>query len=228
MLVELGRLLNARNIPFDSQGNRLRCFPHVVNISVTHGLTALTDTEANCNTDLADDPEYAAALENDPVKRARQLVAACRASGQQREDFAAVIADGNKCFAWGPGKTLQQVQLLRDVDTRWSSTYLMIDRLLELYPAVLRFIEHSKQADLEHYLLSAKELEVLQDIHQFLRAPHLVQELLSGEQTPTASRALPAYERLLDMLKLARAKYPKIAHGIDASILALEQYMCYT
>lgn len=207
MLVELGRLLNARNIPFDSQGNRLRCvlvlmisavsrchqkstdgsralarcFPHVVNISVTHGLTALTDvtcfdlpaeftqsdatylpadlpsespsvtqagggydpvslspidreTEANCNTDLADDPEYAAALENDPVKRARQLVAACRASGQQREDFAAVIADGNKCFAWGPGKTLRQVQLLRDVDTRWSSTYLMIDRLLELYP----------------------------------------------------------------------------------------------
>lgn len=94
--------------------------------------------------------------------------------------------------------------------------------------AVLRFIEHSKQADLEHYLLSAKELEVLQDIRQFLRAPHLVQELLSGEQTPTASRALPAYERLLDMLKLARAKYPKIAHGIDASILALEQYMRYT
>ncbi|OJT11323.1 hypothetical protein TRAPUB_12198 [Trametes pubescens] len=186
------------------------------------------ETEANCNIDLANDPEYASALENDPVKRARQLIAACRASGQRREDFAAVIADGNRCSSWGPGKTLRQVQLLRDVDTRWSSTYLMIDRLLELYPAVLRFIEHSKQADLEHYLLSATELQVLQDIRQFLRAPHLVQELLSGEQTPTASRALPAYEHLLDMLKLVRAKYPKIAHGIDASILVLEQYMRYT
>lgn len=82
--------------------------------------------------------------------------------------------------------------------------------------------------ELAHHLLSEKELDVLTDIRGFLLIPHRVQELLSGDQTPTASMVLPAYEELLDLLKLARSKYPKIAHAIDASVSVLEQYLRYT
>ena len=50
-----------------------------------------------------------------------------------------MIKEGNTSNAWGKEDEedirLREVQLLRDVDTRWSSTFLMIDRVLELYPA---------------------------------------------------------------------------------------------
>ncbi|KAI0769073.1 hypothetical protein BD413DRAFT_478343 [Trametes elegans] len=223
MLIDLERLLRERNIPSHRDGNSLRCFPHVVNISVKHGLAALTEAS------LKEDPDYAAALSNDPVKLARQLVTACRASGQCRADFAAVITDvitdGNHTGAFGEGKTLRQVQLKRDVDTRWSSTLELVDRLLELYLAVVKFMEDSKQADIWFHLPREKGLPVLQDIRKFLHLPHLVQEFLSAEQTPTAPKVLPVFERLLTYLKLARVKYAKIAHCINASITALEEYL---
>ena len=58
--------------------------------------------------------------------------------------------DGNKTLSWPKdmihfdcptlpddqkvGGTLPEVQLLRDCETRWSSTFLMITRVLNLYP----------------------------------------------------------------------------------------------
>ena len=97
---------------------------------------------AELNTALRADPAYAAALQEDPVKRARQLVTACRVSGLRREKFAATITEGNKTGAFGEGVELRQVQLLRDVSTRWSSTFMMIDRLLELYPVCRSVLSH--------------------------------------------------------------------------------------
>lgn len=85
-----------------------------------------------------------------------------------------------------------------------------------------------KQEDIAHLLLTEPQLEVLSDIREFLHLPHLVQELLSAEQTPTISQALPAYERLLNMLELSETSYPKISHAIRASATALRQYMRYT
>ena len=80
---------------------------------------------------------YANALESDVVGKARSLVSACRASGQRREDFQSTITEGNSSKSFLNGKQLWNVQLLRDMDVRWSSTYLMIDRVLELYPVCM-------------------------------------------------------------------------------------------
>ncbi len=56
--------------------------------------------------------------------------------------------------------------------------------------------------------------------------PHRVQELLSAEQHPTAAMVLPLYEHLLTQLKTVRTDHLlQLAHGIDASIAALEKYM---
>ncbi|KAJ2994371.1 hypothetical protein NUW54_g7561 [Trametes sanguinea] len=257
MMEEIARLLTARGIPFHREGNRLRCFPHVVNISVRHGLSALTallepsetmtgpptsagpglressttpaaaipidpvllqmDAElldtpsADTNRALQADSAYAQALLNDPVDKARRLVSVCRSSGQRRADLRSTIIEGNEAQQFGTGIELPKAQLLRDVETRWSSTFLMIDRLLELYPAVDAFLRKPAYETESNNLLSPKELD-----------------LLSAEQTPTASMVLPAYEELLELLGLARLKYPKIGHAIDASKSVLEQYMRYT
>jgi hypothetical protein len=58
-----------------------------------------------------------------------------------------VIRDGNKMKSWPKdmedfgdpdaakeGGKLPEVQLLQDCETRWSSTFLMITRVLTLYP----------------------------------------------------------------------------------------------
>ena len=122
------------------------CFPHVVNIAVKAGLKHLTalphfDPDIN-HTDptipisqaLRDNVEYWEALKDDVVASARRLVMACRASGQHREDFESTIEVRNENGGWGdPPLLLRIVGLLKDVDTRWSSTFLMIDRVLELY-----------------------------------------------------------------------------------------------
>ncbi|PIL28171.1 hypothetical protein GSI_09708 [Ganoderma sinense ZZ0214-1] len=265
MMAELEKLLKERNphLQFSAEGNHIRCFPHVVNISVKHGLKALTeipetsatvsdsastnpvpsedpddydflesvdpDTALSGNPELLQVPkEYLEALASDPIKRARNLVTVCRASGQRRADLMRVIKEGNCESKWPNGEKIPEVQLLRDVDTRWSSILLMIDRLLTVYLGIEEQFKDPKYEDLRHHLLNSHQLQVLQDIREFLLIPHNIQELVSGDQTPTAPVVLPLYERFYQSLKKAVGAYPFIAHGIQASMTALHKYMVLT
>lgn len=83
----------------------------------------------------------------------------------------------------------------------------------------------------EHLLdarLDTTQLKVLDEIRQFLAIPHAIQELVSAERTPTLPVALPAYEKLIRLLKLLKSKLPNIAHGIDAAIEKLDTYLAKT
>jgi hypothetical protein len=85
-------------------------------------------------TALLEDEKYRKILEDDIIATAREQVTACRASGQRREALHDLIVEGNKAGGWGmPPEELEENQLLRDVDTRWSSIFLMVDRLMCLY-----------------------------------------------------------------------------------------------
>lgn len=82
--------------------------------------------------------DYRAALAADIIGTARKLVTACRTSGQRREDFELTIVEGNAARTWkdseGNPLPLPVLQLLRDCETRWSSTFLLLDRVLTLLP----------------------------------------------------------------------------------------------
>jgi hypothetical protein len=135
-----------------------RCFPHVINLAVQAVYATLKD-ESNSDIEyllgnlpelteemLQEMPlpdgitakEYRAALAADVIGTARKLVTACRASGQRREDFELTIREGNEVGSWtdseGNSFSLPVLQLLRDCETRWSSTFLMLDRVLILLP----------------------------------------------------------------------------------------------
>ncbi|KAI9061181.1 hypothetical protein FKP32DRAFT_1576752 [Trametes sanguinea] len=230
MMDDLEKILKEKGVRFHRMGNRIRCFPHVVNISVQHALRALgcsakkSDTPPVESRASSSDNEYADALSQNPVAAARELVKKARQSGLRREEFEQIVSDCIENGTFGEDSDPGGTQLLRDVDTRWSSTFLMLDRLLALYPAVQILMRKHDPA----VLLSDKALDVLADIREFLAIPHSVQELLSAENTPTASLALPAYATLIDILKGAQKKLPRIAHGMQAAIYALEEYMAYT
>ncbi|KAJ7702895.1 hypothetical protein B0H16DRAFT_1347354 [Mycena metata] len=189
MMEAIQRELNALKIPFDSEGNRIRCFPHVINLAVKAGLrevTELPDYEPETIFDLHNNPIPQALMDNldywDPLKldtvaAARKLVTACRASGQRREAFEATIRAGNDAGGWGnAAEELRVVGLLKDVETRWSTTFLMIDRVLEQYLAIDKFLNAPGQEEIAHHSFDETTLQVLQDIRRFLEIFHVVQE----------------------------------------------------
>ena len=123
----LTTLLNSTNIQGPDGSNV--SFTNYLDGPAVRGFTFFAPNNAA----LQAAPEYAPALRNDPVKLARQLVTACRASGGRRAELREVIKEGNHIHAFGD-KPLPELQLLCDVDTRWSSTFLMINRVLTLHP----------------------------------------------------------------------------------------------
>lgn len=124
-----------------------RCFPHVINLAVKEGLKYLTHiSESNQDsvlgpedstqyTDaLIDDADYYTALRSDVIACIRRFVTWVRASGQRREQFKTILQTGNTAGGWGnPPKILRNVGLKKEVETRWSSTYNMVDHFVELY-----------------------------------------------------------------------------------------------
>jgi hypothetical protein len=137
---------------------RCRCFPHVINLAVQAIYTALKDGKGlkrqhplgNSNQSNKTTFEgvalpqgvtrdaYLHALKTDVVGTARKLVAACRSSGRRREEFADMVLEGNNKEIWvdSDGNTMSRkaLQLLRDCETRWSSTHNMVDRVLMMLP----------------------------------------------------------------------------------------------
>ncbi|KAJ3849378.1 ribonuclease H-like domain-containing protein [Lentinula lateritia] len=166
-------------------------------------------------------------LESDLISRVRHIVAQCRASGNRREDFrnAKKIVERGHSSNDDDDELLQRVVvLLRDVDTRWSSTFLMVDRFLELYPAIEQFILNDPKLS-DTILFSATDLEVLNDIREYLFVFHSIQELASAEKTPTLSIILPLYEGLIEMLGLMKTTLPNLSHIIDVSLWKLREYV---
>jgi hypothetical protein len=90
------------------------------------------------------------------------------------------------------------------------------------------FLLECSQSDLKDCLLNEREISVLEDIHQVLHVAHLVQELLSGERTPTLSIALPTYELLISKWKHLQQTIPELDPFIGQGIRKIEDYMVET
>ena len=140
-----------------------RWLPYIINLSVKAALKVFGTTSAFewDNEDFSDDKdkekdnnngwlamshiededndeEYIETLKTNVIAAARHLVTTCCTSGQWREGFCQTIEEGNKNRMFGE-RGLCVVTLLCDMDIRWSSTYLMVDCVLELYPVYFIF-----------------------------------------------------------------------------------------
>jgi hypothetical protein len=141
---ELETLLRARDVEFDALDRLVMCFPHVMHICTTHVIKSFTDDEltAIANTWIGVFPDedereaYVEAVRLDPITMGRDIVRVIRASGLRRDEFMDTVKTGNmKNWFKGPTGEAEQVpelELLRDVKTRWDSTYAMINRLCAL------------------------------------------------------------------------------------------------
>lgn len=180
---------------------------------------------ATSNPALQDNPEYAAALRRDPVTMARKLVKTLRSSFARRQGLRETIAEGNRAGRFTDQKKIAHAELLRDVDTRWSSMYFMINRFIEMYEGIYHYLDQPGQRAIRSQALGNVELRVLLDIRQFLSVFYAVQMMNSHEKTPTLSTTIPTYELILSLLRSNRSLLRPLAHAVNESIARIEKYL---
>jgi hypothetical protein len=135
MMQELAKILNERDILFDAADRKIMCYGHIVDLSSGRVIDKLDDYEPDgSNSDADDSDEDRSQV---LIEHARSVVRAIRGSGMRRDTFRDVIKNGNanKWFMEGSKVVmLKELELLRDVRTRWDSVYKMLSRLRELRP----------------------------------------------------------------------------------------------
>ncbi|KAJ7701897.1 ribonuclease H-like domain-containing protein, partial [Mycena rosella] len=183
----------------------LRCFPHIVNLACKAVLGAITNMKFAA-------PE--ATDFRDPVATVRTTVRVIRASSLHCQYFSDIL------------KTLQQkdLQLLRDVNTRWSSTLLMIDRAVLLREAIDKFLSDPQFQNLHKYKLEDNDWDALKAFQQILAVPHAFQQKLSAEKTLTLGHALPAFEAMISAWQRQQRSHPETADIVQKGIDKLESY----
>lgn len=150
----------------------------------------------------------------DPVASVRSLIRTIRASSIRRQYFADVQ------------RALEEkdLQLLRDVDIRWSSTLLMIERAILLREAINRFMSHREFEELRKYQLTNVEWGLLEVYRKVLAVPHAFQQLLSAEKTPTLCNAIPSFEAMMQLWDEQKTEMPEVTQVIDAGMEKLDGY----
>ncbi|KAF9007360.1 hypothetical protein BDZ89DRAFT_965629, partial [Hymenopellis radicata] len=122
----------------------------------------------------------------------------------------------------------KELQLILDSEIRWSSTYLMVHRTLILQQAMERFFtsEEFESLILTHWI-SPADWTLLKDMESILETPHLFQQCLSAEKTPTLCDAIPAFEAMIKKFDRQTTTFPALETAIHAATDKLEEYLGY-
>lgn len=140
MLEELQKLLNPRDIAFYPVDKKVMCYRHVVDLSTGRIIQALARGKPQSEDWTASRgavSTFEDALARNPISHARAVVKTIRGSGMRRHAFQEVIKMGNLQGWFKNGEKmiqLSELQLLRDVPTRWDSEFHMLRRLRVLPP----------------------------------------------------------------------------------------------
>ncbi|KAJ7231378.1 hypothetical protein C8J57DRAFT_1069711, partial [Mycena rebaudengoi] len=196
------------------------CFPHIVHLACKAILKAITDTDFVDNNADNYEPRggpaatFMDAIDRDPIATLRTIIRQIRSSSLRRQFFADIL------------KTLKlkDLELLRDVITRWSSMLLMIEHGLLLRPAVDQFLSSNQFEDLQKYELGDYNWDALGAFKKILEVPHAFQQKLSAEITPTLGNALPAFEAMISKWEQMQRENPEIANIIQKGLDKLGSY----
>ncbi|KAF8841277.1 hypothetical protein BDN67DRAFT_901808 [Paxillus ammoniavirescens] len=207
-------MLSLRSYSFHS------CFPHVVNLACKAVLKAVTNLDF-AKEDAADHiptgPHAQTILdtiERDPIASVHSLVRGIHASLLRRQYFAAVLKS----------LELKELQLLQDIDIKWSSTLLMIEQALILREAIKRLLSSNEFPELQKYNLSGTEWEALELFRNILVVPHAFQQRLSPEKTPTLSYAILSFRAMMVAWEKQIDDIPELEGIIQSGLDKLDSY----
>ncbi|KAG6370075.1 hypothetical protein JVT61DRAFT_12481 [Boletus reticuloceps] len=157
-------------------------------------MEAWADAFPNC----ADLEQYAATIMKNPIKSGCSVVIAIRSSGLCSDDFLDTIKLSNtKNWFQAPGSPITTVlehELKHNANTRWDSTYGMMDCLIELCLLVNYFLGLPNHCELKKLKLSNWQWIVLGNKHKILDVPHVVHHLVSSEKQPHLGWLVPYFK----------------------------------
>ncbi|KAJ7122049.1 ribonuclease H-like domain-containing protein [Mycena crocata] len=179
-----------------------RCFPHITHLACKAILKVITDID------------FAENDARDPIATLRSLVRQIWSSSLRRQFFSDILK----------ALKLKDLELLRDVITRWSSTVLMIDRAILLQPAINKLLSSNQFEDLRKYKLGEHEWAALKSFKKILDVPHAFQQKLSAEKTPTLGLAFPAFESMISRWEQMQRENPELADIIQKGLDKLGSY----
>lgn len=194
MFEEFDKLALKDGLSFNSKDYRVRCFAHILNLVCRDMINVVGDGDVKeYSSDIESDDEEE---KNDKKKKVLPVVAkfrkgvvAIRNSPKRRELFA------RQCIA----AKIKPKIVLRDVRTRWNSTFIMLERgnqLKEPYDLTLRSIPK-----LRKYVLEDDEWLKVDELMKLLAPFREATVMLSNEHSPTISRVAAVYQALLDHLE---------------------------
>lgn len=162
---------------------RFGCFGHRINLTVRNGLGV---------------PEVSGLL-----KKARRLVAFFHSSSSCTDELKKKQID---LFPRPDPKS--QYKLIMDVCTRWNSTYAMLDRVIDLTPALVALANDNKinktaMTVVRSNIFSFEEVEIARMVVDLLGNFKAATEILCAESAPTMHKVVPV------VLKLQKACEPK-------------------
>ncbi|GBC19855.2 zinc finger BED domain-containing protein RICESLEEPER 2-like [Rhizophagus irregularis DAOM 181602=DAOM 197198] len=114
--------------------------------------------------------------------------------------------------------SIQSLNVMLDVKTRWNSTYLMLDRILKLQEPIndLTLLE----PDLNKFFISTEEWNIIKELHRVLEKFYRTTEYMSISKYVTLLSSVPIYNKLLDhiesLLDKEDLKYCEISNIRDA------------
>ncbi|GBC12416.2 zinc finger BED domain-containing protein 1-like [Rhizophagus irregularis DAOM 181602=DAOM 197198] len=187
MLNKISSSLRSKNILFNPNNQRVRCFAHIINLAAKKAVENLyiSDLNDDDNLDIGETTNELMSV----IYKLRKLVVRIRASPQRRERFQ------QQCVAI----ELPELELLPDIKTRWNSTEIMIERALKLRQALHNFT--SADRDLKHYLFSDNEWKLIEEIHLLMQYFKICSDYITGQLYPTLAFTIPAYNYLLDKIE---------------------------
>lgn len=77
-------------------------------------------------------------------------------------------------------------------------------------------------------VLSKAEICVAKHIREVVEIPHLAQELLSSDRTPTLAFSLPVFNKLITQWELKQQEFPLLSAPIQVGITKLKEYIAKT
>ncbi|EXX59676.1 hypothetical protein RirG_186940 [Rhizophagus irregularis DAOM 197198w] len=124
-LRKLEYVCRQKEVKFDHKKNNIRCLAHIINLTVQEILKNIKAGDAQEEDELLElvsQEEQEDNVNVEIIPKLRRLIVKIRSSPQQKEKFA------RRCEFF----SIQSLNVILDVKTRWNSTYLMLDRILKL------------------------------------------------------------------------------------------------
>ena len=163
------RQINPAFTKTDMLERRMRCYGHILNLvgrAFLHGEDYETFEEESQRQDSSDTLPADLRLwrQRGPVGKLRKIIKFIRSSPQRSESFKALAQETDNQDDWLlHEESTAELQLTLSNDTRWNSTYLMIDRAIKKKNHIQSFLVQLHLSEGEGYGIPAEDFLTAED-----------------------------------------------------------------